>query len=239
MCNHSNRTDQTQPDRWMNTEEARHLLGVTEETALTISVVDKALRRARLIHHPDKGGTHERYVRLEEAYQTLVAKLRGVITPPDFNDPNVIERCRRFENQALHGDDIDRIVYETMRAFPGVAWPSVWPPSEDPVLTLLAVSGGAVSGGAVTSGVQEAAPKQEKKGECKRDNLESYNNPAKKADEVAGNKKRRGRSPKSKKCDEEATKTYTRPPGAAPKDQYGNRKQWNKFTGEWESNGVV
>jgi hypothetical protein len=213
----------------MNTEVARHLLGVPEETTLTISVVEKAHRRALLIFHPDKGGTHEQCVRLQEAYQTLVAKLRGVITPPDFNDPNVIERCRRYENQALHGDDIDRIVYETMRAFPGVAWPSVWPPAEDPVLTLVAVSGGAV-----TSGVQEAAPKQEKKGKRKRDHLESYNNPGQKADEVAGNKKRRSRQPKSKKCDEEATKTYIkRPVGAAPKDQYGNRKQWNHVTGAW------
>lgn len=212
----------------MNTKEARHLLGVTEETALTISVVEKARRRALLIHHPDKGGTHEQCVRLEEAYQTLVAKLRGVITPPDFNDLKVIERCRRYENQALHGDEIDRIVYETMRAFPGVAWPSVWPPAEDPILTLVAVSGGAV-----TPGVQEAAPKQEKKNKRKRDHLDSHNNPGKKADEVPGNTKRRGRPPKSKKCDEEANKTYKRPPGAAPKDQYGNRKPWNCVTGRW------
>jgi curved DNA-binding protein CbpA len=215
----------------MNTKEARHLLGVTEETDQ--AGIDKAFRKASLIHHPDKGGTHERQARLQEAHQTLVAELikkqaGGVITIPDFNDPDVIERCRRYENQALHGDDLNRIVYETMRAFPGVAWPSVWPPAEDPVLTLVAVSGGAV-----TSGVQEAAPKQEKKGKRKRDNLESYNNPGKKADEVVGNKKRRGRPPKSKKCDEEATKTHKRPRGAAPKDQYGSRKQWNEVTGEW------
>ena len=99
------------------------------------------------------------------------------------------------------------LVYETMRAFPGVAWPSVWPPTEDSVLTLVAVSGGEV-----TSGVQEAAPKQENKGKRKSLRLESYNNPGKKA---VGNKKRRDRPPKSKSCDEEATKTYKRPAKSA------------------------
>lgn len=233
-------TKTNQPACWMNTEEARHLLGVTEETALSKPVLKEALRQARLIHHPDKGGSHERYVRLEKAHQTLVAKLikeealttknRPVITAPEFNDPNVIENCRRYENKALHGDDIDRAIYEVMRAFPGVAWPLVWPPAEDPVLTLVAVSDGAV-----TSGVQEAAPKQENKRTPKEaKNLESYNNPGKEPYRPAGNKRRRGRPSKSKKCDEEATTTkrYKRPPGAAPKGKH-RRKKWCEMTGTW------
>ena len=208
----------------MTTEEALRLLGVPEETALSQAAIDKARKKALLINHPDKGGNHEQFLRLEEAYATFVAKLCSVITVPDFNDPNVIEEYRLIENRGRHGDDLSRRIYETMRAFPGVAWPPDWPPAEDPVLTLVEE----VSDGAVTSGVQEAAPKQEKKRKQKEEkNLEPYNNPGNKA-------KRRGRPPKIKKCDEEATtKRYKRPRGAAPKDKQGNKKKWCEMTGKW------
>lgn len=201
----------------MTTDEALRLLGVTEEAALSQAAIEKAYKKARFINHPDKGGNHEQFVRVGDAYATLVANLRRVIVIPEFTDPGVIEYCRRIENKARNGDIIHRKVYETMRAFPGVAWPSVWPPAEDPVLTLTPVG---VSGGAVTSGVQEAASKQEKKRKRKEEKrLESYNKSGKVSDEPVDNKGRCVRPPQSTdRVDVQAPKSNA-PKSKAPKSK--------------------
>ena len=55
----------------MDTNEARHLLGVDEAASET--QIKQAYRRLALIFHPDRGGAQKDFVRLKDAYDSLVS----------------------------------------------------------------------------------------------------------------------------------------------------------------------
>ncbi|MCG8683734.1 MAG: J domain-containing protein, partial [Desulfobacterales bacterium] len=58
--------------------KARNLFGLTKEEVKTMDkkALTKKFRRLAREHHPDKGGDHNKFVELNEAYQALLEKIK-------------------------------------------------------------------------------------------------------------------------------------------------------------------
>ena len=162
-------------------EEARHWLGVEKET-LSISVLQKAHRIARLKHHPDKGGRNQDFVLVAEAFEilrTIVASHSDYIPRRDFNDPYVNAWRKKMEDSARNGDVSDQKIIHLWRVTPGVGWP----PIEDP------------DGATREAGVEEGVPKQTKN-TTQMNKLKDHNNPGMNTNAVTGKRKRRVKQPR-------------------------------------------
>lgn len=160
----------------MTEEEARHWLGVENET-LSDDILHKAHRIAQLKHHPDKGGSTQDFLLVKEAFEilhTIVASHRDYIPRRDFNDPYVNEWRKKMEDSARNGNVSDQEIINIWRTWPGLGWP----PIEDP--------DGATPGG---RGIEEGVPKQTKK-TTQLKKLGDYNNPGMNTNEVTGKRKR-------------------------------------------------
>lgn len=62
----------------MNDSEAREILGVSAEASAL--EVKQAFRRLVLIAHPDRGGSSEAFIELNEAYETLTGQRQSTTT---------------------------------------------------------------------------------------------------------------------------------------------------------------
>lgn len=69
----------------MDTSEARHLLGVGETA--TETQIKQAYHRLALIFHPDRGGAQKDFVRLKDAYDTLLSA-KTAPRPPTYSAPD-------------------------------------------------------------------------------------------------------------------------------------------------------
>ncbi len=69
----------------MDTNEARHLLGVGETAPET--QIKQAYHRLALIFHPDRGGAQKDFVRLKDAYDTLLSA-KTAPRPPTYSAPD-------------------------------------------------------------------------------------------------------------------------------------------------------
>ena len=66
------------PKSTVSVEEASTILGVKKEALKTTTIRELTRLYRRQAHkvHPDKGGDHEKFIQLAEAYQTLLRKIR-------------------------------------------------------------------------------------------------------------------------------------------------------------------
>ena len=66
------------PKSAVSVAEARTIFKVTKETLKTITIreLTRLYRRQAQKVHPDKGGDHEKFIKLAEAYQALLRKIR-------------------------------------------------------------------------------------------------------------------------------------------------------------------
>lgn len=64
----------------MSAEKAGTILGVSEDKLKTMSIgrLTRLYRRLASKHHPDKGGDHDTFVRLSQAYQDVLAEKKSV-----------------------------------------------------------------------------------------------------------------------------------------------------------------
>ncbi len=246
------------PNRDMDEHEARKLLHVSADA--TVEKIEKACKFLSKKHHPDKGGSIETFVRFQQAKDTLIAKLLkeaddkkkkdgvlddfndllGVIpVASDFNDPSVIAMCRNIENEADKDDGVRRI-YEVMRAYPGYAWPSVWPPAE--VLTPNESSDGAGTSGVPSVLAEQENERKRKRSSCREaTNLKSHNNPGKKPETPGHTKRPRGRPRKNTEWNEcKGVYEKIQGKGPNPEPHYKRRrganpkgKKWNYTAGGW------
>jgi len=58
--------------------KAREIFGLSKEDLKTMKkkTLTKTFRKLARKHHPDKGGDHEKFVEINEAYQALLEKLK-------------------------------------------------------------------------------------------------------------------------------------------------------------------
>lgn len=67
------------PRETLPTEEALKIMGIEKKelASLTIKTLTRRYRRMAKQHHPDRGGQHETFIRLNRAFEELLRKIRG------------------------------------------------------------------------------------------------------------------------------------------------------------------
>ena len=55
------------------------VMGLTQHTfsRMTVRRLTRQYRRMAQMHHPDKGGRHEAFIRLNRAFETLLARVKS------------------------------------------------------------------------------------------------------------------------------------------------------------------
>ena len=58
--------------------KAREIFGISKEDLKTMEkkTLTRAFRKLARKHHPDKGGDHDKFVEINDAYQALLEKLK-------------------------------------------------------------------------------------------------------------------------------------------------------------------
>lgn len=71
------RSFKPRPDPMIPTKKARNLFNISKQEMKTMDKkkLTRIFRKLARAHHPDKGGSHERFVEINNAYQTLVKKI--------------------------------------------------------------------------------------------------------------------------------------------------------------------